>query len=106
MAREITNNNFQDAVLESSQVVLLDFWAQWCGPCRAISPIIEDLSTEYEGKALIGKVDVDKNQEIAAQFNVRSIPTIIIIKNGEVVERHVGATTKPVLKAKLEKHLG
>lgn len=105
MAREINDNNFTESVLESSQVALLDFWAQWCGPCRAIAPIIEELSEEFEGKAIIGKVDVDQNQEIAFQYNIRSIPTILIIKNGEVVERHVGATTKAVLKAKLEKHI-
>ena len=105
MAVEITDKNFKESVLDSNQVALLDFWALWCGPCRAISPIIEDLAKDFEGKAIIGKVDVDNNQEIALQYNIRSIPTIIILKNGEVVERHVGATTKAVLAAKLEKHL-
>jgi thioredoxin 1 len=105
MAKEITDNNFNETVIQSDQVALLDFWAQWCGPCRAIAPIIEELYTEYEGKAVIGKVDVDVNQEIAMQYNIRSIPTILIIKNGEVVDRHVGSTTKAVLKAKLDKYL-
>jgi thioredoxin 1 len=105
MAKEITDGNFDETVLKSNQVALLDFWAQWCGPCRAIAPIIEELYTEYEGKAVIGKVDVDVNQEIAMQYNIRSIPTILIIKNGEVVDRHVGSTTKAVLKAKLDKYL-
>jgi thioredoxin 1 len=105
MAVEITDKNFKESVLESKQVALLDFWALWCGPCRAIAPIIEDLAKDFEGKAIIGKVDVDHNQEIALQYNIRSIPTIIILKDGEVVERHVGATTKAVLKAKLEKHM-
>jgi thioredoxin 1 len=105
MAKEITDNNFNETVIQSDQVALLDFWAQWCGPCRAIAPIIEELYNEYEGKAVIGKVDVDVNQEIAMQYNIRSIPTILIIKNGEVVDRHVGSTTKAVLKAKLDKYL-
>jgi thioredoxin 1 len=105
MAREFTDANFAKDVLASSQVTLVDFWAQWCGPCRAIAPIVEELSSEYAGRASVGKVDVDTNPEIAMQFQVRNIPTILIIKNGEVVERHVGSTTKAVLKQKLEAHL-
>jgi thioredoxin 1 len=105
MAKEITDGNFEETVLKSNQVALIDFWAQWCGPCRAIAPIIEELSGEYEGKAVIGKVDVDVNQEIAMQYNIRSIPTILFIKNGEVVDKHVGSTTKAVLKAKLDKYM-
>jgi thioredoxin 1 len=105
MAKEITENNFEESVLKSDQVALIDFWAQWCGPCRAIAPIIEDLANEYEGKAVIGKVDVDTNQEIAMKYSIRSIPTILIIKNGEVVDRHVGATTKAILKAKIDKFI-
>jgi thioredoxin 1 len=105
MAKEITEINFEESVLKSDQVALIDFWAQWCGPCRAIAPIIEDLANEYEGKAVIGKVDVDTNQEIAMKYSIRSIPTILIIKNGEVVDRHVGATTKAILKAKIDKFM-
>ena len=105
MAQEITDNNFEETVMNSGQVALLDFWAQWCGPCRAIAPIVEELASEYEGKAIIGKVDVDRNQEIALKYNIRSIPTILIVKDGEIVDRHVGATTKAVLKGKLDKHL-
>lgn len=105
MAREINEGNFTETIQNANQTVLLDFWAQWCGPCLAIGPIIEELSHEYEGKAIIGKVDVDKNQEIAMKYNIRSIPTILILKNGEVVDKHVGSTTKAVLKAKLDKIL-
>lgn len=105
MAKEFTDNNFADTVLASSQVVLVDFWATWCGPCRAIAPIVEELSQEYAGKALVGKVDVDSNPEIASQYNIRSIPTILILKNGDVVDRHVGNTTKAVLKQKIDRHL-
>jgi len=105
MAQEITDNNFEETVMNSGQVALLDFWAQWCGPCRAIAPIVEELASEYEGKAIIGKVDVDRNQEIALKYNIRSIPTILIVKDGEIVDRHVAATTKAVLKGKLDKHL-
>ncbi len=105
MALEINEQNYDELVSKSNQVVLLDFWAQWCGPCRAISPIIEELSTEFDGKAVVGKVDVDSNQDIANNFKIRSIPTILFIKNGEVVDRFVGATTKNVLKDKLEKYM-
>ncbi len=105
MATEINNNNFAELVINSKQVVLLDFWAQWCGPCRAIAPIIDELYTEYEGKATIGKVDVDKNQDIAMEYNIRSIPTILILKDGEVLERHVGSTTKAVLKSKIDQFI-
>lgn len=105
MAKEFTDSNFQEQVLDSSQVAVVDFWAQWCGPCRAIAPIIEDLAEEYEGRALIGKVDVDSNPEIAMKYGIRSIPTILLIKNGEVVDKHVGATTKSVLEGKIKQHM-
>ncbi|WMX13872.1 MULTISPECIES: thioredoxin [unclassified Aureispira] len=105
MALEFTDSNFEDKVLNSGSVTVVDFWAQWCGPCRAIAPIIEELADEYAGTALIGKVDVDANQELAMQYSIRSIPTILILKDGEVVEKHVGAITKPALQAKLDKHL-
>ena len=105
MARAFTDTDFKDTVLASSQVAVVDFWATWCGPCRAIAPIIEELSDEYAGRVLVGKVDVDSNPETAMEYNIRSIPTILIIKNGEVVDKHVGATTKAALKSKIEKYL-
>jgi thioredoxin 1 len=102
MAVEITDANFDELVLKSTQPVIVDFWAEWCGPCRMIGPIIDEMSTEYNGKAVIGKVDVDSNSGISSQFNVRSIPTILFIKNGEVVDKSVGAVPKATLVAKLE----
>lgn len=102
MAVEITDANFDELVIKSSQPVIVDFWAEWCGPCRMIGPIIEEMATEYSGKAVIGKVDVDSNSGISSQFNVRSIPTILFIKNGEVVDKSVGAVPKATLVAKLE----
>ena len=90
MVLEITDANFEEVVLKSSQPVLVDFWAEWCGPCRMLGPIIEELSSDYDGKAVIGKVDVDSNQQYAAQFGVRNIPTVLIFKDGELVNRQVG----------------
>ncbi len=105
MAVEITDKNFQEQVITSGGVSVLDFWAEWCGPCRMIAPIIEDLAKEYDGKALVGKVNVDDNPEVAMKYGIRSIPTILIIKNGEVVDKQVGTTTKQVLADKIEAHL-
>ena len=105
MALEFTDSNFEQTVLNSGQVTVVDFWAQWCGPCRAIAPIIEDLADEYAGVAQVGKVDVDTNQELAMQYSIRSIPTILIMKDGQVVDKHIGAITKPALKAKIDKQL-
>lgn len=105
MAREFTDQNFQNTVMSSNQVAVVDFWAEWCGPCRAIAPIIEELSAEFQGKALVGKVDIEANKEIAAQYNIRSIPTILFIKNGQVVDKQVGAASKDVLRKKIEAHL-
>ncbi len=96
MALEITDANFEEVVLKSSQPVLVDFWAEWCGPCRMLGPIIEELSSDYNGKAVIGKVDVDSNQKFAAQFGVRNIPTVLIFKDGELVNRQVGVSQKNV----------
>ena len=96
MALEITDANFEEVVLKSSKPVLVDFWAEWCGPCRMLGPIIEELSSDYDGKAVIGKVDVDSNQQYAAQFGVRNIPTVLIFKNGELVNRQVGVSQKNV----------
>ena len=96
MAIEISDSNFEETVLNSDKPVMVDFWAAWCGPCRMVGPIIDELSNEYAGKAVIGKVDVDKNQEYAAKYGVRNIPTVLVFKNGEVVKRQVGVATKEI----------
>ena len=102
MALEITDSNFDELVLQSDKPVVVDFWAEWCGPCKMIGPIIDEMSKDYEGKALIGKVNVDQNANVSAQFGVRSIPTVLFIKNGEVVDKSVGAVPKETLDSKLE----
>lgn len=104
MAFEFTDNNFQETAL-SGGVSVVDFWAEWCGPCRLVGPIIDEMSTEFEGKATIGKVNVDHNPEISMKYGVRSIPTILFIKDGEVVDKHVGTATKATLTKKLEEYL-
>ncbi len=101
MALEITDATF-DAIVNTDKPVVVDFWAEWCGPCRMITPIIEELAAEYEGKAVIGKVNVDENDPITAKFGIRNIPTILFIKNGEVVDKQVGATQKSALAAKID----
>lgn len=100
-AVEITDNNFTD-IINSDQPVLVDFWAEWCGPCKMIAPVVEELATEFDGKAVIGKVDVDSNPEVSAKFGIRSIPTLLVFKNGEVVDKQIGAVPKNVLSQKLE----
>jgi len=102
MALEITDANFDELVLKSDKPVVVDFWAEWCGPCRMIGPLINEISKDYEGKALVGKVNVDLNANVSAQFGVRSIPTVLFIKNGEVVDKSVGAVPKATLESKLE----
>jgi thioredoxin 1 len=102
MALEITDANFEELVLKSDKPVLVDFWAEWCGPCRMIGPVVEELHGEYEGKAVIGKVNVDNNPSVSAQFGVRNIPTILFIKGGEVVDKVVGAVPKAQLASKLD----
>jgi len=94
MAIEITDSNFEEKVLKSSKPVMVDFWAAWCGPCRMVGPIMDEISDEYADTAVVGKVDVDSNQEFAAKYGVRNIPTVLVFKNGEVVTRQVGVASK------------
>jgi thioredoxin 1 len=101
MAQEITDSNFEE-ILKSNQVVMADLWAEWCGPCRMVGPVIDELAETYHDKAFIGKVNVDLNTEIPEKFQVRSIPTILIFKNGELAEKIVGALPKATLQSKLE----
>ena len=96
MALEITDATFDEVVLKSDKPVVVDFWAAWCGPCRMVGPIIDEVSAEYEGKAVVGKVDVDANQEFAAKYGVRNIPTVLVFKDGEIVNRQVGVSPKNV----------
>ncbi|MGM0620482.1 MAG: thioredoxin [Bacteroidota bacterium] len=102
MAKEITDANFEELVLKSDKPVMLDFWAVWCGPCRMIAPIVEEMAEEYEGKAIIGKVDVDSNPEVAMKYGIRNIPTTLFVKNGEVADKQVGAAPKNVFTDKLD----
>ncbi|HOZ30739.1 MAG TPA: thioredoxin [Bacteroidales bacterium] len=102
MALEISESNFNELVEKSDKPVVLDFWAVWCGPCRMIAPIIEEMYKEYGDKAVIGKVDVDNNNEISVKYGIRNIPTVLFIKNGKVVDKVVGAVPKATLTAKLD----
>lgn len=102
---EITDANFNE-VLNTDQVVLVDFWAEWCGPCKMIGPVVAELANEYAGKAVIGKLDVDSNSITSSQFNVRSIPTLLFFRNGEVVDKVVGAVPKATLESKLKALIG
>ncbi|MDD3686076.1 MAG: thioredoxin [Bacteroidales bacterium] len=102
MALEINESNFEELVIGTDKPVVLDFWAVWCGPCRMIAPIIEEMHHEYGDKAVIGKVDVDNNNEISMKYGIRNIPTVLFIKNGEVVDKVVGAVPKTTLTAKLD----
>ena len=101
----LTEANFDTEVLQSKLPVLVDFWAEWCGPCRMLSPTIDELASEFSGKAKVGKVNVDQNQMIAERYGIRSIPTLILFKNGTIVEQIVGSQTKEALKGKLTKAL-
>jgi thioredoxin 1 len=101
MALEFTEENFEELALKSDKPVLVDFWAEWCGPCRMVGPHVDAIATEYEGKAVVGKVNVDQHPAIAAKFGVRNIPTIVFLKNGEQVDKVVGAVPKEQLAEKL-----
>ncbi|HIA35957.1 MAG TPA: thioredoxin [Flavobacteriales bacterium] len=105
MAVEFTDSNFEELALKSDKPVLVDFWAEWCGPCRMVGPVVEELATEYDGKAVIGKVNVDHNPEISSKYGIRSIPTILFIKGGKVVDKQVGAVSKEVLAGKIDSQL-
>ena len=94
MALEITDSNFEELVLKSDKPVLVDFWAAWCGPCRMLGPVIDEISNEYSDKAIIGKLDIDSNQEYAAKYGVRNIPTVLVFNKGEVAVRQVGVAPK------------
>lgn len=101
---EITDSNFED-ILSSEKPVLVDFWAEWCGPCKMIGPVVEELASEYDGKAVVAKVDVDSNPQVATKFGIRSIPTLLFFKGNEVVDKQIGAVPKAVLAQKLEAQL-
>lgn len=102
---EITDANFDELVLNADKPVLIDFWAEWCGPCRMVGPVVEEIAKEYKGQAIVGKIDVDKNPQISVRFGIRNIPALLYFKNGEVVDKQVGAVPKSVLSAKLAKQL-
>ena len=101
MAVEFTDANFEELVIKSDKPVIVDLWAVWCGPCRMVGPIIEELGRDYEGKIVVGKLDVDNNPKVPTEYKVRNIPTILFFKNGEVVDKQVGAVPKSVLDGKL-----
>jgi thioredoxin 1 len=102
MALEVNDANFEEVVVKSDKPVLVDFWAEWCGPCRMVAPIVEELSKEYDGRALIAKCDVDNNPGIAAKYGIRNIPTILFFKDGQIADKQVGAVPKSNFVAKLD----
>lgn len=102
MAVEFTDANFQKTVLESDKLTMVDFWAEWCGPCRAIGPVVEELATQYAGKVNVGKLNVDNNANVSTNFGITSIPAILFFKNGQVVDKQIGAVPKSVLEKKIQ----
>lgn len=102
---EFTDGNFTDEVENSDKPVLVDFWAEWCGPCRMVGPVVDELAGEYEGKAKVGKVNVDNNPEISVKYGIRSIPALLIFKNGEVVDQIIGAVPKNQIKKQLDPYV-
>ena len=105
MAKSFTDSNFQNEVLTSDKLTVVDFWAEWCGPCRAIGPVIDELSKEYEGKVNVGKVNVDENPQVSMNYGITSIPAILFIKGGQVVDKLVGAQPKGNFVKKIEAHI-
>ncbi|PKP22560.1 MAG: thioredoxin [Bacteroidetes bacterium HGW-Bacteroidetes-21] len=105
MAIELTDANFEELVVKSDKPVIVDFWAEWCGPCRMIAPFINEIGAEFEGKAVVGKLDVDANNGVAVKYGIRNIPTVLFFKNGQVADKQVGACQKKALVEKLEKLL-
>ena len=104
MALELTAQNFDEKVIKSDKPVLVDFWAEWCGPCKMIGPTVESIATEYADKLVVGKINVDNEPTIAQTYGIRNIPTLLVFKNGEVVDKLVGAMSKPALVSKLQQH--
>ncbi len=101
MALEVTDSNFEEIIINSDKPAMVDFWAEWCGPCRMITPIVNELSEELEGKAIVSKLNVDENPEVCSKYGIRNIPTILFFKGGEVVDKQVGATQKNIILDKL-----
>lgn len=105
MALEFTDSNFQTDVLQSDQLTVVDFWAEWCGPCRAISPVIEELSKQYNGKVKIGKLNIDQHPDVGINYGITSIPAILFIKDGKVIDKQMGAAPRSVLEKKIQLHM-
>ncbi|MFN7313183.1 MAG: thioredoxin [Bacteroidota bacterium] len=105
MALEFTDNNFEELVLKSDKPVLVDFWAEWCGPCRMVGPVVEEIAKEFDGKAVVGKLNVDFNPKVAMDYGIMSIPTLLFFKNGQLIDKQVGAVPKHVLVSKLESNM-